>query len=186
MSDRLPPIPDAELTPIQAQAKAGVLQGARGVFEGPFIPLLRSPALMQRLEKVGAYLRYESSLSGHIREFAILFTARRYRQQVEWAIHHPIALREGVTPAVITALAEGRRPDPLRDDEAAAYAFLTELETNRSVSDATYAQAVRHFNEAGVIDLIAIAGYYGLLAMVMNTARTPAPAGDQTILQPLP
>ena len=81
--DRLPPIPDAELTPAQAEAKAAVLGGARGVFQGPFIPLLRSPELMRRLEKVGAYLRYESPLPGRIREFIILIIARRYSQQVE-------------------------------------------------------------------------------------------------------
>ncbi len=177
MSERLPPIPDAALTPAQAEAKAGVLAGARGVFEGPFIPLLRSPGLMTRLEKVGEYLRYGSTLPGHIREFAILYTARLFSQQTEWAIHYPIALSNGVPPSTITALAEGRRPPSMAEDEAAAWDFLHELQNNRAVSDATFAAATRHFGEAGMIDLTAIAGYYATLAMVMNVARTPPPAG---------
>ena len=186
MQDRLPPLADTALTPAQADAKAGILAGARGVFQGPFIPLLRSPALMQRLEKVGAYLRYESPLSGKIREFAILMVARRFTQQVEWAIHHPIALREGVTAETIAALAEARRPNPMQPDEAAAYEFLSELHHNQSVSDPTYRAAVTHFGEPGTIDLIAIAGYYATLALVMNTARTPAPAGTAPPLPALP
>lgn len=182
MYERLPPIDDAMMDEAQAKAKAGVLSGARGVFQGPFVPLLRSPGLMQRLEKVGAYLRYESPLPGQIREFAILMVARAFTQQVEWAIHYPIALREGVSVASLTAIAAGRRPDEMSKDEAAAYEFLTELRVHQAVSDVSYERAVGCFGEAGVIDLIAIAGYYGLLGMVMNVARTPAPAGDAPLL----
>jgi 4-carboxymuconolactone decarboxylase len=184
--DRLPPIPDAELTPAQAEAKAAVLGGARGVFQGPFIPLLRSPELMRRLEKVGAYLRYESPLPGRIREFIILIIARRYSQQVEWAIHLPIALREGVAPPTIAAITEGKRPDPMREDEATAWDFLAELQETHAVCDANYARAVRQFGEAGTVDVIALAGYYGLLALVMNTARTPTPESDFPGLPSLP
>jgi 4-carboxymuconolactone decarboxylase len=176
-TDRLPPIPDAELTPAQAAAKAALLGGARGVFQGPFIPLLRNPELLGRVEKLGAYLRYESRLPGRIREFAILAVARAYSQQVEWAIHQPLALQEGVRPLVVAAIAEGRRPELMPEDEAVTWEFLAELEAHRSVSDATYARAVRQFGEAGMLDLVAIAGYYGLLALVLNTARTPPSDG---------
>jgi 4-carboxymuconolactone decarboxylase len=186
MSDRLPPIPDAHLSPAQAEAKAAILGGARGVFQGPFIPLQRSPDLMKHLEKVGAYLRFESPLSGRIREFAILHTARIYAQQVEWAVHQPIALKEGVKPLTIAAIAEGRRPELMPEDEATAWDFLTELHAHRSVSDTTYARALRQFNETGLIDLIALAGYYSLLGMVMNTARTPASDAHVPKLPTLP
>ncbi|MDE8347318.1 MAG: carboxymuconolactone decarboxylase family protein [Acidocella sp.] len=185
MSERLPPIDDALMTPAQAEAKAAVLGGARGVFQGPFVPLLRSPGLMKRLETVGAYLRFESGLPGRIREFAILMVARAFDQQVEWAIHYPIAQREGVSAATLAAIAEGRRPDDMAADEASAYAFLTELRTHQAVSDVGYERALGCFGEAGVIDLVAIAGYYGLLAMVMNVARTPAPPGDAPPLAPI-
>ena len=140
-ADRLPPLPDAELTPEQAAARQKLLAGARGVFQGPFIPLLRNPALLGRVEKLGAYLRYESTLPGRIREFAILAVARAYSQQVEWAIHQPLALQEGVRPLVVAAIAEGRRPELMPEDEAVTWDFLAELEAHRSVSDATYARA---------------------------------------------
>jgi 4-carboxymuconolactone decarboxylase len=177
MNDRLPPIPDAELTAAQAAAKAAVINGARGIFQGPFIPLLRSPALMGRIEKLGEYLRYESAVPARLREFAILMIARQYSQDVEWAIHQPIALQAGVAEATVAAIADGRRPRAMAEDEAALWDFCTELALHRAVSDATYEAAARHFGEAGVVDLIGLAGYYTMLAMVMNVARTPAPAG---------
>jgi 4-carboxymuconolactone decarboxylase len=178
MSDRMPPLADAALSPAQAAVQAAVRAGPRGKLEGPFIPLLRNPGLMAVLEQVGAYLRYESGLPARLREFAILHTARAWNQQTEWAIHQPLAAAAGVAPLTIAALAEARRPELMPEDEAAAHAFLTELAQNRCVSDTTYAQALRLFGEAGLLDLVGIAGYYALLGMVMNTARTPPPAGD--------
>jgi 4-carboxymuconolactone decarboxylase len=177
MSDRLPPLEDSALTEAQLAAKAAIINGPRGVFEGPFIPLLRSPELMGRLEKVGEYLRFGSALSARVREFAILIIARAYNQQIEWGIHQPIALAAGLAPQVVRAIAEGRRPAVLPPDEQAAWDFLSELQLHRAVSDATFAEATKHFGEPGIIDLIGLAGYYALLAQVLNVARTPPPAG---------
>jgi 4-carboxymuconolactone decarboxylase len=173
--DRLPPLPDSELDQAQRDAKAAIINGPRGVFEGPFIPLLRSPELMSRLEKVGEYLRFGSKLPARIRELAILIIARDFHQQTEWGIHHPIALKTGLPPTTIDAIAEGRRPTALAADEQAAWDFLLELRLNHAVSDATYAAAIVHFSEPGIIDLTAIAGYYTLLAQVLNVAQTPPP-----------
>jgi 4-carboxymuconolactone decarboxylase len=176
-AERMPPLPEAALTPEQAQARAAIINGPRGVFEGPFIALLRSPELMGRLEKVGEYLRFGGALPARIREFAILIIARAYDQQTEWGIHQPIALKCGLAAAAIEAIAAGSRPSPLPADEQAVWDFLLELERHRKVSDAAYAAVTQHFGEAGVVDLTAIAGYYALLAQILNVARTPPPPG---------
>jgi 4-carboxymuconolactone decarboxylase len=102
--------------------------------------------------------------------------ARHFSQPVEWAIHRPIAEREGVLPATCDAIAEGRRPDGMTDDETLIYNVLEEIHTNRSLSDVTYFQLLNRFGEQGVIDLVAHYGYYSLLAMTMNVARTAVPA----------
>jgi 4-carboxymuconolactone decarboxylase len=175
--DRMPPLADHELTEAQAAAKAAIINGPRGTFEGPFVPLLRSPDLMGRLEKVGEYLRFGSRLNARIREFAILIVAQGFREQTEWGIHRPIALKAGLREEVIEAVAEGRRPEALAEDEQAAWDFLYELRSNRKVSDRTYALAKGQFGEDGVIDLTSLCGYYTLLAQVMNVAQTPPPAG---------
>jgi len=125
---------------------------------------------------MGEYLRYRSALGLRLSELAILITARQWSQQVEWTIHVPIAEPEGVSAATIAAIAEGRQPQGLPEDEAVLYAFSMELHQNRSVSDETWASATRLFGERGVMDLIGINGYYTLLSMVMNAARTAVPA----------
>ncbi len=177
MTDRLPPIPDAALTPIQRAAAEELASGPRGKLAGPFVPLLRSPELMARVQKLGEYLRFESALPDRIKELAILVTARHWDQAYEWSFHLPLALKAGVTREVAEAVAERRRP-VLTSEEAAAYDLLSELLQTRQVGDWAYAAALETFGEAGVVDLIAFGGYYGLLAMVMNAARTPAPKGE--------
>jgi 4-carboxymuconolactone decarboxylase len=179
--DRMPPLPDLDLNESQAAAKAAIINGPRGRFEGPFIPLLRSPDLMGRLEKVGEYLRFGGGLTARIREFAILIVARKFTQQTEWGIHKPIALKAGLQAAIIDAIAEGRRPTNLQNDEQATWDFLHELQNNGKVSDITYNTAKSQFGEDGIIDLTALCGYYTLLAYVLNVAQTPPPPGADQV-----
>ena len=174
--DRMPPIPDAQMSAEQKRIMDEIAAGPRGRIGGPFIPLMRSPELMDRLQKVGEYLRFQNAVGFRNSEFAVLIVARHFSQPVEWAIHRPIAEREGVLPATCDAIAEGRRPDGMTDDETLIYNVLEELHTNRSLSDVTYQQLLKRFGEQGVIDLVAHYGYYSLLAMTMNVARTAVPA----------
>ena len=115
-----------------------------------------------------------------------MITARHWTQQTEWAAHAGIAEREGLASNIIAALADGRRPPEMAEDEAAIYDFCMELLQNHSVSDPTYERVVSWFAEKGVIDTIGIMGYYSLLAMVMNTARTPLADGVEPPLAPFP
>lgn len=174
--DRLPPIPPEAWTDLQRQSAEEIINGPRGALLSPFIPLLRSPELLQHAGRMGEYLRYRSALGLRLSELAILIVARWWSQQVEWAIHAPIAAREGVSRGTIAAIAEGRRPDQMAEDEAVVHDLSTELLVNRGVSDATWARAIAAFGEHGAVDLIGLNGYYSLLAMVMNAARTPPPA----------
>ena len=175
--DRMPPISTDKMTDAQKKAAEEVIAGPRGALVGPFIPLLRSPEFMSRLQKTGAYLRFNSSLSPKISEFVILLTSRQWTQQFEWDAHLPLALKAGVQPEVSAAMSEGRRPMGMDPDEELAYDFCTELHQDQSVSDATYERAVKRFGEQGVIDMVGLRGYYSMLAMIMNVARTPLPEG---------
>jgi 4-carboxymuconolactone decarboxylase len=184
--DRMPPIPADKMTEAQKKAAAELAAGPRGAFRGPFVPLVRSPELMSRVQKVGEYLRYSSSLPQKLVEMTVLMTARRWTQQFEWNAHYPLALKAGLKKDVADAIAEGRHPAGMAEDEEIAYNFTTELNQNGSVSDPTYARAVSAFKEQGVIDLIAVNGYYSLLGMVMGVARTPLAPGDTPMLKPFP
>jgi 4-carboxymuconolactone decarboxylase len=185
-ADRMPPIAPDKLTPEQKSAMEAVISGPRGHLAGPFVVLLRSPDFMNRLQKTGEYLRFNSALPPRLSELAILITARVWTQQFEWHYHLPIAEKAGLAPATAQAIAEGRRPDTMADDEAIVHDFLMELARNRTVSDPTYARAKDTLGERGIVDLIGIHGYYSLLAMLMNTARTPLPDGAEPGLASLP
>jgi 4-carboxymuconolactone decarboxylase len=184
--DRMPPIAADKMTDAQKKAVAEIVAGPRGQLVGPFIPLLRSPEFMSRLQKTGEYLRYNSKLGPRLNEFAILVTARAWTQQVEWNIHESLALKAGVTQEIIDAVRSGRRPMAMDADEEIVYDLLGELNNNRSVSDETYGRAVSKFGEQGVIDLVGVTGYYSMLAMIMNVARTPLRPGEQPPLAPFP
>lgn len=185
--DRMPPIPDSQQSEAQKKAIAefNAARKTTGI-SGPFVPLLRSPEVMNRARAMGDYLRFNSVLPPRLSEFAILITARQWTQNYEWDAHNQLALQGGLSADVIKAIAEGRRPEKMAADEDVLYTFCDELHRNQSISDATYARAVATFGERGVIDIVGISGYYTLLAMVLNTARTPVPAGHTPGLAPFP
>jgi 4-carboxymuconolactone decarboxylase len=184
--DRMPPIPANQMTDAQRQAVAE-FKAARSVdISGPFVPLLRSPELMNRARALGDYLRYKSALPPRLSEFVILLAARRWTQQYEWDAHRSFALTAGLSPDIVAAVADGRRPLRMADDEAIVYALCDEVQRNQSVSDETYAKALAILGDRGVIDTLGLTGYYTMLAMVMNTARTPTPDGVKPGLTPFP
>jgi len=184
--DRLPPIPESQQTEAQKKAIAEFTAARKTGISGPFVPLLRSPEVMNRARAMGDYLRFNSVLPPRLSEFAILITARYWTQNYEWDAHNQLALQGGLSADIIKAIADGRRPDKMAADEEALYTFCDELHRNQSISDATYARAVSTFGEQGVIDIVGISGYYTLLAMVLNTARTSVPPGHTPALAPFP
>lgn len=182
---RMPPIPKEKHTEAQKKAVAE-FEAARGTMSGPWAVILRSPEMVNRARGLSDYLRFNSSLPPRLSEFVILITAREWTQQYEWNAHHTLAMKGGLNPEIAKAVAEGRRPEKMAEDEAALYDFCIELHRNRSVSDATYARALAKFGEQGIVDTIGLSGWYTLVAMVLNTARTPLPAGAAPALTPFP
>lgn len=171
-ADRMPPIPADKMTPEQKKAAEDFFAERKVPVFGPFVPLLRSPEVMLRARAMGDYLRYKSVLPPKLNEFAILITARQWTQQYEWDVHHPIAIKAGLNPEIARAVAEGRRPQGMAEDEEIIYDFCIELHRNQCASDSTYARALARFGEQGIIDLVGVNGYYTFLAMVLNVART--------------
>jgi 4-carboxymuconolactone decarboxylase len=175
--DRFPPIPESQMTERQRAAVAAFRAARHAELSGPFVPLVRSPALLDRTRALGEYLRFESPLPARLRELAILLTARRWSQNYEWDHHAPLALEAGLRPETMAAIQADERPEEMTDEEAVVYAFCDELHRLQTVSDPTYARALALFGEEGLVDLVGMNGYYTLLAMVLNVARTPVPDG---------
>jgi 4-carboxymuconolactone decarboxylase len=177
--ERMSSIAPEKMTDAQRKAAEEVSSGPRGSVRGPFNVLLRSPELMSPLQKVGEYLRFSSQLDRRIAEMATLIAARHWTQAYEWHAHHPLALKAGLKPEIAQAIAEGRRPSDMKADEEIVYDVLTEALQNKSVSDVTYDRALKQFGEQNLVDILAIGGYYALLAMMLNVARTPLPEGKE-------
>ena len=172
-NDRLPPLCLEQMNEAQRKAAEELIAGPRKGVKGPFIPLLRSPELLARMQKVGEYLRFQSALSTRINEFVTLIVAREWTQEFEWFVHLPLAAKAGASAETLTALADGGRPPAMAEDEAVAYDFTTELVARRGVCDATYARALATFGEQGLIDLVGLIGYFTAISMVLNVAHTP-------------
>jgi 4-carboxymuconolactone decarboxylase len=184
--DRMPPIAADKLTDAQKKAIEEFKAARSAEVSGPFVPLLRSPEVMNRARAMGDYLRFRSVLPPRLSELVILLTAREWTQNYEWYAHEPAARKAGLNGDIIKAIAEGRRPERMAEDEEILYTLCDELRRNHSVSDATYARALAKVGEQGIIDAVGITGYYTLLSMVMNTARTPLPGGAGPGLAPFP
>lgn len=181
-AERFPAIPPEHWTDEQRKVAATIAAGPRGELRGPFLALLRSPGLAQTVQQVGEYLRFKSPLDRRIAEMATLIAARHWTQQYEWQSHYKHAMKAGLSPAIAQAIAEGRRPQDMAADEEALYDMLTEVLHNHGVSDATYGRALIVFGEQAVIELIAVAGYYAMLAMILNVGRKALPAGQEPML----
>lgn len=187
-------IPPEELTPEQKEVADAIRSGPRaavknssaarpGPLGGPFNVWLRSPGVGNIIQSLGAEIRFRSSLPSKLNELAIIVTARHWTCQYEWFAHHRLALEAGLDPAVGEDIARGRRPAKMDADERIVYDFSRELHETQGVSDATFKAAVDRFGERGVVDLIAVNGFYGLVSMALNVDRTPLPGGEKP---PLP
>jgi 4-carboxymuconolactone decarboxylase len=175
--DRFKPLAADQLTAEQKTMVNDLLAGTRASLSGPFNVLLRSPDMGNLAQKLGEYVRFRSSVPRRLNEMAILLTARWWSSQYEWFAHRTAALDAGLNAAVVDDIHAGRRPAAMQSDEAVVYDFVTELRDRRRVSDATFARAVNLFGEKGVVDLIAVMGYYDLVSMALNVDRYPLPGG---------
>ncbi len=171
---RLPKLTYDQLSPEQKVVWDEVVAGPRKKMHGPFFIWLHSPELLSRGQKLGLYSRFQSSLPPRLSELCILIMAAHWKAAGEWIDHEPIAKGHGVDAAALEALREGRPALFKQADEIATYEFAQELLATREVSDATYARTKALLGERGILDVVAVLGYYSLIAMSMKAfAQVP-------------
>lgn len=176
---RLKVIADKDMTAQQRALRDAITAGPRKITElrGPFAVWLHAPEIGDLAQRLGAHCRLQTSVPPRLSEFAILVTAKLWRAQYEWYAHAPIAERAGVKPQTIRALRAGRAPAGAARDERAVYDFVRELYRTRRVGDRNYKRLLAILGEAGMVELVAILGYYVLVAMSLNVFRMPLPPG---------
>ena len=183
--DRFRALTYDEMTAPQRTMIEHLLAGPRGGTEGPFNVLLRSPEMGDLGQQFGAATRFATTVPRKLYELAIIVTARHWTSQFEWQAHHRSALQAGLSPAIADAIAEGRRPAAMQKDEEAIYNFSSELLATKQVSDATFAAVTNAFGERGVVDLVAVMGWYNTVSMLLNVDRYPVAENTQPELKPL-
>ena len=176
---RLPELDPAKFSPEQQKVHEAVLAGPRGKVVGPIKVWLKNAGLAEHAQALGAYCRFNSSLPPRLSELAICVTGSFWKANYEWYAHAPIAIKAGIDPAAIEAIRTGGAPKFTKVDEQAIYDFTRELLATRRVSAATFARAQTQRGETGVIDLVGIIGYYGLVSVTLNAFELPLPEGEK-------
>jgi 4-carboxymuconolactone decarboxylase len=173
---RFPPLKAEELTPAQkAWADLIAVPPRNAKFTAPpYRAYIRDPDLAPKLSSLSDYLRWNTSLPPRLSEMAILITARHWTAQYEWTAHYPLAMKAGLDPKILDAIAKGTRPDGMKDDEAALYDLGTALYRDKKVDDAVYKAALEKFGERGILDIVGIMGYYDLVSMTLITMQASA------------
>jgi 4-carboxymuconolactone decarboxylase len=166
-----------EMTPAQRRVHDLIVAGRRGRFGGPFQLLIRAPEICEPAAQLGEHLRWGTSLPDRLSELAIITTARFWRAQYEWYAHAPLAEKAGVPAAAVEAIRRGDTPSFEEKDEALVYRTCTELFKTQRLSDANFAEAVAALGEAGVVEVIALIGYYTLIGNTLNVFQVQVPAG---------
>lgn len=184
--DRFKPLKYDEMTPPQKAMIDHLLTGERPSLGGPFNVLLRSPEMGDLAQQFGASMRFHAALPKPALETVIILTARYWMAQFEWSAHKRAALQAGVSPAIVDAIASGKRPAGMDPDLEAAYNFTAELLKTKQVGDAAFAAAKNRFGEKGVVDMITLNGWYSMVSMALNVDRYPAPVELQPLANPIP
>jgi 4-carboxymuconolactone decarboxylase len=180
---RLQPVDPATLKPEGRAVYDKIANSPRGGVRGPFLALLHVPEMCDRIQHLGAYLRYDTSFDARLSEMAILIVARRFNCPYEWFAHEPHAQKGGLAQPLIEAIRERRRPDNMKADEIALYDFASELVTNNSISDTTYQRALDAFDKRGVVELAGLIGYYMMIAITLVAHDLQPPAGTPPLFK---
>lgn len=185
MIERFPKLTPETMTSAQCEVAAEIAAGPRGEVRGPFIALIHNAELARRIQQLGEHLRWKSKLPPGLLELAVLVTARRWSCQHEWYMHEKLARKANVEASVIDAIAQGKEPPGLSPDAALVYKASRQAHATGRLDDATFAAARERFGLDGTLELLALNGYYSMMAMVLNTAGMPLPDGAVTPLKPL-
>ncbi len=167
MQSRLKNISEDNLTAQQKQLRDSILK-SRGNLNGPFSAWLLSPKLGEKAQALGEVCRYHTSLNPEESELLILITASFWQCKGEWQIHHPIALQSGLPNTICKALKDGLTPYFTSDRQLLLYKIAKSTLDKTGISDTLYAQSVEIFGEKTLVEIIAIIGYYSLVAFTLN------------------
>ena len=171
---RIPLITEnSNLTPEQRRVVDGILGRRGGRIPGPYRFALHCPEVTEAWHPLGEVLRLKSSFPLRLSELTIILAARAMDCDYVFNAHAPIALKDGLSQAVVDALVRGERPRFEKADEEAIHDYCMELHGKHAISDKAYNRALEQFGAPGVVELTALFGYYVMVAMTLLAHDMP-------------
>jgi 4-carboxymuconolactone decarboxylase len=155
------------------------LISAEGGLVGPFNAFVQAPDAGRRMSSLGYTLRFGTSIERRLSEIAIITVGARWQAEFEWWAHATMAREHGVPDEVVDAIGRGEDPPFSADDDRAIYTVAAELSRSGRISDDAYAQAHALLGDTGMVELIALCGYYTLISFLLNGLRVPLPPGAE-------
>ncbi len=180
---RTPYLTPEQMDPQQRRIYEDIVASRGRWLNGPYAPMLLQPRIAEPAQKLGEFLRYNTSLAPRLSELAIVIVARHWDCDFEWDQHAAIALRSDVSADLVEAIRLRQQPSRLREDEAVVYEFTRQLLERHKVEAAMYERGKATLGLVGVVELTALIGYYTLIALTLNAHEVPLPAGVRPPLQ---
>ena len=178
---RVPDVSFDALTPEQKRIYKEIAGTRSGAVRGPFALWLRNPDLADRANQLGNAFRLHGKLEKRLFEIMVLIVARHWSAQYEWFAHEEAGLKAGLLPEVVEAIRARRRPEFLREDESLVYDVITELNETHALAQPSYDRAIAALGLDLLIELITAAGFYSMIAMVLNAFDAPVPGGKRPL-----
>jgi 4-carboxymuconolactone decarboxylase len=154
---------------------------ADGHLLGPYDPLLRSPEVGVRIASLGIDLRAVTKVPVRLQVVAIVTVAAHWRSDFVWQSWLPAAERQGIDRATLMPMVVGDQPTLEDEGDRLVHALAEQLLTTGTTDDATFASVCTLVGEAGIVELVVLIGYYGLISMMLNMWQIPLPEGEASV-----
>ena len=158
-------------------SRGGELVNAQGGLIGPFNAFVQAPGVGRHLSALGRVLRFETSIERRLTEIVIITVGARWKAEFEWWAHARMAREHGVANAVVDAIGRGEDPVFEAADERTVHAVARQLTDSGRLDQDTYDRAQRLLGDTGVVELVALCGYYTLVSFLLNAFAVPLPPG---------
>lgn len=178
---RLDPLKFEDLTHEQKHLHAELGRTRGGRVSGPFAIWLRNPQLAHTANQLAMVLRVNGKLERRLFELIVLMVVRHWSAQYAWSAHEPHAAAAGLSPDVIAAIRERRKPDFKQADERLIFEAVSELLDTKELGGPTYERLLKQFGLELTIEIITVAGFYGMVATVLKGFDVPTPTGDRPL-----
>jgi 4-carboxymuconolactone decarboxylase len=166
----------------QQQLYDGIMRSRpRGNLSGPFSVWIHTPDIAEPADGLANCFRVSPKLEKRLIELIVLLMCRDASVKYAWSVHEPVARTAGLTDETIDAIRARRKPSFKREDEALIYDIVAELQTNKTLSAASFDRAKSVLGRDGLIEVVSCVGFYGMIGLVLNVFDIPPQPGGPVL-----